>query len=110
MARSSSVGVAVACRCPGEAYAACGVPSGVAVVACERPRTAAVAVCFVPSPAQIYQLRGFILEALQLADTPGGRGGKAFRSLHTGGKARSSAAESGKTLRSELINKCADML
>jgi hypothetical protein len=41
---------------------------------------------------------------------PRGRGGKAFRSFLTGGKARSSAGESGKTLRSELANKCADML
>jgi len=39
-----------------------------------------------------------------------GRGGKAFRFFHTGGKVRSSVAESGKTLRSERANKCADML
>ncbi len=66
--------------------------------------------CCLPSPGQIYQLRGFIREGLQLADTPGGRGGKAFRFFHTVGKARSSAAESGEPLRRQCINKCADML
>ncbi len=100
MARRSPRGVAVACSSPGHANTADAIARHAVAAQRQLPFTA----------TQNDQLRGIILEGLQLTGAAEAEGGKAFHPFQTVGKAgESGAAKSGKTLCNQLVNKCVDL-